>query len=96
MQTDHKRGCMSQANTWSVGCNRRGEDEQNASWEKDKLDRKPHADRLTALIQNTRGPYVIGLTSPWGSGKTFSFVHGNAIWSSRKSPVYISMHGKVI
>ena len=62
---------MSQANTWSVGCNRRGEDEQNASWEKDKLDRKPHADRLTALIQNTRGPYVIGLTSPWGSGKTF-------------------------
>lgn len=62
---------MSQANICSVGCSRLGEDEQEASWDKDKLGRKPYADRLTTLIQNTRGPYVIGFTSPWGSGKTF-------------------------
>ena len=62
---------MSQENICSVGCRRLGADEQNASWKEDKLDRKPYADRLTTLIQNTRGPYVIGFTSPWGSGKTF-------------------------
>ena len=68
---DHKRGCMSQENSCSMGCSRLGEDEQEASWGNDKLKRESYAKRLTTLIQNTRGPYVIGLTSPWGSGKTF-------------------------
>lgn len=44
---------------------------EEMTWANDKLDRKEYADRLTTLIQNTKGPYVIGLTSPWGSGKTF-------------------------
>lgn len=41
------------------------------TWENDLFGRKQYADRLTRLIHNTQGPYVIGLTSPWGSGKTF-------------------------
>lgn len=40
-------------------------------WENDLFGLKAYADRLTRLIHNTQGPYVIGLTSPWGSGKTF-------------------------
>lgn len=46
-------------------------DQKEMTWENDRLGRKVYADRLTTLIQNTEGPYVIGLTSPWGSGKTF-------------------------
>lgn len=46
-------------------------DQEQMTWANDKLNRKPYADRLTTLIKNTEGPYVIGLTSPWGSGKTF-------------------------
>lgn len=46
-------------------------DQKQMTWENDRLGRKVYADRLTPLIQNTEGPYVIGLTSPWGSGKTF-------------------------
>ena len=46
-------------------------DQEHMTWANDKLNRKPYADRLTTLIKNTEGPYVIGLTSPWGSGKTF-------------------------
>ncbi|MFT4301697.1 MAG: P-loop NTPase fold protein, partial [Desulfovibrio sp.] len=34
-------------------------------------DRKVLVKRLTTLIQNTHSPYVIGLNSAWGSGKTF-------------------------
>ena len=34
-------------------------------------DRKVLVKRLTTLIQNTYNPYVIGLNSEWGSGKTF-------------------------
>ena len=41
------------------------------TWKNDLFGRKAYADRLTRLIHNTQGPYVIGLTSPWGSGKTF-------------------------
>ena len=44
---------------------------EEMTWATDKLDRREYAERLTTLIQNTKGPYVIGLTSPWGSGKTF-------------------------
>ena len=44
---------------------------EEMTWDNDQLDRKEYAERLTTLIQNTKGPYVIGLTSPWGSGKTF-------------------------
>lgn len=46
-------------------------DQESMTWENDRLDRKQYAERLTTLIENTEGPYVIGLTSPWGSGKTF-------------------------
>lgn len=46
-------------------------DQKQMTWENDRFHRKPYADRLTTLIKNTEGPYVIGLTSPWGSGKTF-------------------------
>lgn len=46
-------------------------DTEQMTWKNDLLDRKKYAERLTTLIQNTNGPYVIGLTSPWGSGKTF-------------------------
>ena len=46
-------------------------DTDQMTWKNDLLNRKGYADRLTTLIQNTKGPYVIGLTSPWGSGKTF-------------------------
>lgn len=41
------------------------------TWENDLFGHKSYAERLTRLIHNTQGPYVIGLTSPWGSGKTF-------------------------
>ena len=44
---------------------------EEMTWDNDQLGRKEYADRLTTLITNTKGPYVIGLTSPWGSGKTF-------------------------
>ena len=46
-------------------------DPDEMTWKNDQLDRKEYADKLTTLIKNTKGPYVIGLTSPWGSGKTF-------------------------
>lgn len=46
-------------------------DQEQMTWKNDKLNREPYANRLTTLIKNTEGPYVIGLTSPWGSGKTF-------------------------
>lgn len=32
------------------------------TWENDLFGRKQYADRLTRLIHNTQGPYVIGLT----------------------------------
>lgn len=41
------------------------------TWENDLFGLKSFADRLTILIHNTHDPYVMGLTSPWGSGKTF-------------------------
>lgn len=41
------------------------------TWDNDLFGRKQYADRLTTLVHNTLGPYVIGLASPWGSGKTF-------------------------
>lgn len=44
---------------------------EEMTWNNDMLERKEYADKLTTLIKNTKGPYVIGLTSPWGSGKTF-------------------------
>lgn len=41
------------------------------SWKNDYLDREKYAVQLERLIANTPGPYVIGMTSSWGSGKTF-------------------------
>lgn len=36
----------------------------------DKLERKQVADSLTILVQNIKMPFVIGIDSSWGSGKT--------------------------
>lgn len=46
--------------------------DNNLNWEEhDKLGRKHLADKLERLVANSPGPYVLGLTSEWGSGKTF-------------------------
>lgn len=42
-----------------------------ASWEIDTLDRKSYSVRLEKIIALTEDPYVIALTAPWGSGKSF-------------------------
>lgn len=39
-------------------------------WAEDILDRKPIAVRLTRMIQSIDRPLVLGLTAPWGTGKT--------------------------
>jgi hypothetical protein len=36
----------------------------------DKLNRKPIVEFLSSLIENTEGPFVMALDSPWGTGKT--------------------------
>jgi|GEM_PF-6556320 len=46
-------------------------EERAESWETDLLERKKAAHQLERLIANAPGPYVIAMTSEWGSGKTF-------------------------
>ncbi len=46
-------------------------EERTESWETDLLGRKDAAHQLERLIANAPGPYVIAMTSEWGSGKTF-------------------------
>lgn len=46
-------------------------EERAESWEADLLGRKDAAHQLERLIANAPGPYVIAMTSEWGSGKTF-------------------------
>lgn len=62
---------MTQASLGQCGFNRGELDNEEASWELDVLNRKEKAHRLERLIANTAGPYVIAMTSEWGSGKTF-------------------------
>jgi hypothetical protein len=40
-------------------------------WEADKLERKKVADYLTPLVESITQPFVISLTSDYGTGKTF-------------------------
>lgn len=40
-------------------------------WEGDKLSRQSVADYLTPVIASIRQPFVIGISSPYGTGKTF-------------------------
>lgn len=39
-------------------------------FESDALEREQHAIRLTRLVQSTDVPFVLGITAPWGTGKT--------------------------
>lgn len=46
-------------------------DPKQATWEDDKLDRKKYAEQLTELVKRMDKPFVMTLSAPWGSGKTF-------------------------
>ncbi len=48
---------------------KRADDEHG--WDKDKLNREKHGKCFVRFLQKTEGPFVIGLTSSWGTGKTF-------------------------
>jgi len=39
-------------------------------WQSDKLDRHTAAENLTKLVRSLTQPFVISITSPWGTGKT--------------------------
>ncbi len=47
------------------------QDATKATWEDDKLDRKQYAVQLTNLVKGINKPFVMTLSAPWGSGKTF-------------------------
>lgn len=59
---------------------------QKPSWSLDLLNRKSAAHRLELLIANTPGPYVIAMTSEWGSGKTFFLKSWEEDLHERKRP----------
>ena len=42
----------------------------NDPFQNDMLERRKIAENLTLLVQSTKQPFVIGVQSPWGSGKT--------------------------
>ncbi len=46
-------------------------DSGNATWEDDKLGRAKYAKQLTQLVKHMDKPFVMTLSAPWGSGKTF-------------------------
>lgn len=46
-------------------------DAKKATWKQDKLDRAKYARQLTQLVKNMDKPFVMTLSAPWGSGKTF-------------------------
>ena len=54
-------------------------------------DRKVLVKRLTTLIQNTYSPYVIGLNSEWGSGKTF-FLNAWQNYLSTENPEAVCIY----
>ena len=43
---------------------------ENNPFEFDALDRKPSIEALTSLIGALKGPFVLAIDSPWGTGKT--------------------------
>lgn len=42
----------------------------DAPFKNDALKRKPSVEALANLVDNLRGPFILGLDSPWGTGKT--------------------------
>ena len=61
-------------------------EEKEPSWETDLLGRKDAAHQLERLIANAPGPYVIAMTSEWGSGKTFFLKAWEKDLLARKRP----------
>lgn len=61
-------------------------EERAESWETDLLERKEAAHQLERLIANAPGPYVIAMTSEWGSGKTFFLKAWEKDLLARKRP----------
>ena len=61
-------------------------EEREPSWETDILSRKDAAHQLERLIANAPGPYVIAMTSEWGSGKTFFLKAWEKDLLARKRP----------
>lgn len=61
-------------------------EEREPSWETDLLGRKDAAHQLERLIANAPGPYVIAMTSEWGSGKTFFLKAWEKDLLARKRP----------
>lgn len=61
-------------------------EEREPSWDTDLLDRKDAAHQLERLIANAPGPYVIAMTSEWGSGKTFFLKAWEKDLLARKRP----------
>lgn len=47
------------------------QDPKNVTWKDDKLDRAKNAKQLTRIVKNMNKPFVMTLSAPWGSGKTF-------------------------
>lgn len=65
--------------------------EEDLTWAADAFGRKDIAEQLTRLIANTDDPCVIGLVSPWGSGKTFFLrAWGNDLQSQNRACVYFN------
>ncbi|QCC85780.1 hypothetical protein DDIC_07810 [Desulfovibrio desulfuricans] len=57
-----------------IGCVRLADAPDTASYEGLLDERKQFIQHLSTMVKNTCGPYVMGLTSPWGSGKSY-FLH---------------------
>ncbi|SDW70518.1 KAP family P-loop NTPase fold protein [Nitrosomonas oligotropha] len=49
--------------------------EEINEWSGDVLQRKKYADFLTQYLIAKKGPFVININAPWGSGKTFFIEH---------------------
>lgn len=78
---------MSQAaDTPRVAFERYSSNNSIGSWKNDYLDREKYAVQLERLIANTPGPYVIGMTSSWGSGKTFFLTAWRESLLTRRCP----------
>lgn len=75
---------MSQTESNQGVCFRK--EEREPSWETDLLGRKDAAHQLERLIANAPGPYVIAMTSEWGSGKTFFLKAWEKDLLARKRP----------
>jgi len=75
---------MSQTESSQGVCFRK--EEREPSWGTDLLGRMGAAHQLERLIANAPGPYVIAMTSEWGSGKTFFLKAWEKDLLARKRP----------